>query len=318
MQWPAWLTLFPLARTRRALAEATRTLQERRRELAELRDRLRLLEERIEQEKRKRKRLERRLHRVGGEVDDHTLIVFDHIPKTAGTTFRRSYLAAALPSEQRWILGGGETNARDRERFLALSPSRRARIRVVAGHDAETLRPHLPGARFITVIRDPVERVISSYLHAAFHEGGGQLWPDARDGKLPLADFARRYVLPDAQSRVLLGADYERLDDAGIRSRLQERYALVGCTEAFDQFVFVLHLAEGLPLCLYANRLVRAERQDYQPPAADLEVVRGMNAVDARLHRIVQEDFQARVDALPEASRAEMARFLDSLRAYRQ
>ena len=198
----------------------------------------------------------------------HGLLVFDHIPKTAGTTFRRSYLTAALPAAERWILGGGETNARDRERFLSLPSAQRDRIRVVAGHEAGSMRPELPGARFITVVRDPIQRAISSYLHARFHEGGEKLWPDVREQLLSLAQFAQRYIPPNYQSRVVLGDDYEGLDADRIRQRLSERYALVGYTEAFDEFVYLLHEIEGLPLCPYANRLVRPERESYVPATA--------------------------------------------------
>jgi Sulfotransferase family len=250
-------------------------------------------------------------------VAQSRLLVFDHIPKTAGTTFRRSYLPAALPSEERWILGGGETNASDRERFLALSLKRRDRVRIVAGHNAEMLRPYLPGARFITVVRDPVERAISSYLHARFHEGGEKLWPDVRDQNMSLSQFADRHILPNGQSRILLGEDYERLDDAGITQRLDARYLLVGYTEAFDEFVFMLHMIEGLPLCQYGNRLVRAERQSYQPSADDLARVRQANVVDTRLHTLVKAAFQSRIDALTEQSRAQLKQFLGSLRAFR-
>ena len=158
----------------------------------------------------------------------HGLLVFDHIPKMAGTTFRRSYLTAALPAAERWILGGGETNARDRERFLSLAPAQRDRIRVVAGHEAGSMRPELPNARFITVVRDPIQRVISSYLHARFQEGSEKLWPDVREQGLSLAQFAQRYISSNYQSRVLLGDDYERLDAVQIRRRLGERYSSLG------------------------------------------------------------------------------------------
>ena len=250
-------------------------------------------------------------------VTPHGLLVFDHIPKTAGTTFRRSYLTAALPAAERWILGGGETNARDRERFLSLPPAQRDRIRVVAGHDADSMRPRLPGARFITVVRDPVQRAISSYLHARFHEGGEKLWPDVREQGMSLEQFTHRYIPANFQSRILLGDDYEGLDADRIRRRLAERYTLVGYTEAFDEFVYLLHEIEGLPLATYGNRLVRAERESYEPSETDLESVRRSHSIDALLHQIVKDDFQSRIDALPAGSRERLQQFLASLRAHR-
>jgi hypothetical protein len=312
-----WLDKLPVVRSRRALAEATRKLEATARQLEALREEAHKQERRLAKVKDKRRRLERRLRSFSGSQESRPLLVFDHIPKTAGTTFRRSYLIAALPSEERWILAGGSRNKEDRDRFLSFSPTDRRRIRIVAGHDAETLRPHLPDARFITIVRDPVTRTISSYLHARFHDDG-EMWLDVREQNMSLSQFAARYTLPNSQSRTLLGDDFEQLDDAAIRQRVEARYALVGYTEAFDEFVFMLHVTEGMPLCLYGNRLVRAERDSYQPSDHDLECVRAANRVDARLHRVVRESFQARVEGLSDESKAEMRRFLDSLKAHRQ
>lgn len=247
----------------------------------------------------------------------HPLLVFDHIPKTAGTTFRRSYLTCALPRDERLILSGGEHNESERQRLISMTPDKRQRLRVVAGHGAESLRPHLPGARFITLIRDPVDRAISSYLHARFHEGGDELWAAVRQNGLTLGEFVRRYVPPDAQSRLLVGDDYTSLDAGRMRQRLRARYALVGYTEAFAEFVFLLHRTEGLPLCLFNDRLVRAERSEYVPPAADIDLVRQLTEADTCLHRIVREDIHARLDALTAAERRTLARYLEALKAFR-
>ena len=245
------------------------------------------------------------------------MLVFDHIPKTAGTTFKRGYLKAAFPSSAKWIISG-ERNAEDLQRLIALPQTERDRIAVVAGHYVDALRPHLSGARFITVIRDPVERAISSYLHARYH-ADGSLWPDVRAESLTLGQYVERYegAIADYQSRVVLGDDYQGLDDDEVRARLAARYTLVGCTEAFDSFVFMLHVTDGLPLCLYTNRLTRPERQHYTADAGDLARLRACTQGDARLHRIVAADFNARVERLPGEWRQIHEQFLEALRAFR-
>jgi hypothetical protein len=260
---------------------------------------------------------EQRLDKHAVKRNGAEVLVFDHVPKTAGTTFRRSYLTAALPRDERWILAGGEENERDLERLLSMRDDARRRLRVVAGHGADVLRSRWPGARFITVIRDPVERAISSYLHALFHRGGESLWKPVRDEQMTLTQFVERYQPADEQSRLLLGADYATLGPGEIRARLRARYALVGCTEAFDAFIFFLHLTEGLPLCLFNNRLVRPERQTYEPLVAERETVRRHNAIDSHLHQVVRDDFQSRLDALPEATQAMLRRYLEALNTFR-
>ena len=243
----------------------------------------------------------------------HPLFVFDHIPKTAGTTFRRSYLRAAFPRDERWILSGGDKNAEDRERFLELPAKARRRIRIVAGHYVDGLRAHLPDARFLTVVRDPVDRLVSSYRHALFHPGGETLWPEVRKSQMGLREFVLKYERPNAQS-VLGEGDF---DEPTITKRLRARYALIGYTEAFDQFVFLLHALEGFPLCLYNNRLVRQEWSAYEPTSGDLEFLRELNAQDVILHRVVKAEFQQKVEDLPLSTRAMMARYLEALDQFR-
>jgi hypothetical protein len=321
-----FLDRLPLVGTRRALAGARLRLHAAREEIGALRVRVEAQARRLEIEKVRRRRLERRLAKASAREEAHgasaspderpSPLVFDHIPKTAGSTFNRSYLRAALPPEELWLFAPREKNEGNRRQLLGLPAPRLQRIRVVAGHQTGELRADLPGARFVSVVRDPVARAISSYLHALYEPGGQKLWEDVRQEQPTLDEYARR--LPaNLQSRTLLGDDFEALDDEEMRRRLRERYALVGHTEAFDEFVFLVHRMEGLPLCLYNNRLVRQERRGFVPPAADVEMLRAREAADLRLHALVQEEFRARVAALPAEAREGLSRYLDALRAYR-
>jgi hypothetical protein len=247
---------------------------------------------------------------------DGSLSVFAHIPKTGGTTFRRSYLTAAFPRDERWILSGAEKNAEDLERFLRLDEKQRRRIKIVAGHNAEVLRAHVPNARFFTVVRDPVERAVSSYLHVLFHPGAdASLWPDVREKRMGLREFVLKYERPNAQSWQLFGEG--AFDERTITDTLRSRYELVGYTEAFDQFVFLLHVLEGFPLCLYNNRLVRKERAAFLPSADDLAFIYDLNEQDVRLHRAARIEFQRKIDNLPFETRTTMTRYLDALGQFR-
>lgn len=246
------------------------------------------------------------------------MLVFAHVPKTGGTTFRRSYLTAALPREERWILSGAGENEADRRRFLAMPESKRRRYRIVAGHHAGTLRPYLPQARFLTVVREPVARTISEYLHAMHHPGAAAIWATARREGLALGAYVERYDRQNVQSRMLLGDSCDTLDDHALGRYLDDHYALVGYTEAFDEFVFLLHLTEGLPLCFYRNRLVRPERATFTPSPEDLELVTRATAVDARLYRVARKRFDARLAALAPETRRKLERWKAALHEFRQ
>ena len=96
--------------------------------------------------------------------------VFDHIFKTGGTSFNLSYLPRAFAAEELLLLHGSrEANLEDLQSAMALSVDQRAGLKVVSGHNAGKLRGFYPEARFLTLVREPVARAISSYLHAKYH-----------------------------------------------------------------------------------------------------------------------------------------------------
>lgn len=106
-------------------------------------------------------------------------IVFIHLPKTAGMTLRgvleRVY--AGLPIAFLGNLSKGGELAE----FAAMPEADRRAHALVAGHFPWGAQAVLPGARTITVLRDPIERLISVYAfnkrapnalhHKAINEG---------------------------------------------------------------------------------------------------------------------------------------------------
>lgn len=86
-------------------------------------------------------------------------VVFVHIPKTAGTTIR-SLLKAALPKS--YDIDGPD----DLRRFIELPQAQRDAFDLIAGHMPYGIHQYLTvKARYVTFLRDPVERVVSSYYH---------------------------------------------------------------------------------------------------------------------------------------------------------
>ena len=204
------------------------------------------------------------------------MYVFDHIFKTGGTTFNFSYLPAAFEPDQVLVLRGfQEANLEDLQSAKALSTDQTARLKLISGHNAGKLRSRYPDARFLTLVRDPVARAISSYLHDKYHEDAWE--PSGRriqEQGISLAEYveARRQMQHDYQSTVLLGYRPTRSlrsrfrigsrrhapkNHAAMIATIGSRFHLVGYTEAVELFLFYLHVTEGFPLVLFNNRLVR-------------------------------------------------------------
>jgi PHD/YefM family antitoxin component YafN of YafNO toxin-antitoxin module len=116
---------------------------------------------------------------VAMSSDSQPLLIHLHIPKNAGTTLGRSLrLGLTLWPPRQWLhyrCALGYYNLWDHymrlDRIASLGPKQRRRIRLFEAHAGFGLHKHLPSpSAYITLLRDPVDRVLSIYF--AHREGG--------------------------------------------------------------------------------------------------------------------------------------------------
>jgi hypothetical protein len=252
--------------------------------------------------------------------------IFDHIPKTAGCSFN-AYLAEAFREGEFLITDTPE------EDVLPLPAEQWQKWRIIAGHRMSHLRPVFPQVRWMTIVRDPVERVVSAYLHARCHPDAWDLiGKEVNEKNISLEDFVeadlfwRRGGEPgsihDQQVRSLLGRELDPskwADREGVTHLLRSRFHLCGYTEKFEMFLFFLHITEGWPLVLFNNRNVRKERATFQPSSGALELIAQYNKGDRMIYDFVREEFDQRVAAIwtPETA-ALYSNYVDDLRAFQQ
>ncbi|WP_203076708.1 sulfotransferase family protein [Falsiroseomonas ponticola] len=160
-------------------------------------------------------------------------LVFIHLPKTGGFALHAA-LARALPADRVLRIGDEAEHAA----FLAMAPEQVAGRALVSGHVTvnEALERARPDARFVTLLRDPVARLLSAFnymatwpghpLHAVFRDRG-------------FAEFIREsaHGLAGEACRQLTGAASAK-EAIPI---LEGCYALVGTTARVDDVATTLH-----------------------------------------------------------------------------
>lgn len=226
------------------------------------------------------------------------MMIFDHIPKTGGSTFCYSYLGVAFHPDELFIVRNHDRDS-EHERFRTMTHEERRRLRVVAGHYMEFAREIEPQATFLTIVRDPVQRVISSYLHAIYDDAM-RFWRD-QSPQLPSLYAYAKHADDDfnnLQSAILLGDKEQSLTDEDVERRITSRFEIVGITEDYNRLMFYLHRLCGFPLCLFNKQLVRKERSLLQIDPLAVHTIEEKNSMDVRTYGIACRMFDARFSAM--------------------
>ncbi len=226
---------------------------------------------------------------------DDRLLVFIHIPKTAGSTLRAIMQRQYRPEEICHIHWDFDRNA-PFAGFLGLPEQERARTKVLYGHIPFGVHRQIQRqTTYFTMLRDPVDRCISHYFHIRklpnhFHH--------KRAKELDLGEFVASGVfreMDNGQVRQLTGAGGlpfgtctpDLLDQA--IANLEEHFCVVGLQERFDETLLLLRRAmRWRQLPLYQRRNVgklRSHRDSFSPEV--LGVVETHNALDQQLYDYV-------------------------------
>ena len=239
-------------------------------------------------------------------------LVFLHIPKTAGLTlnavlrmqYRRSVTIHAA------TLGG---SPEDIERIPA---EQRTRARLVFGHLHYGVHEWIPQpTAYITLLRDPVHRVMSLYGYV-MREPRHPLHERVAGTRMGLETFVEsgldRTQVENGQTRQLApvpGGDPGPDDLARAVDHVRECVAL-GLTERFDESLWLMRRILGWRAPYYRSRNVTPSEQTRSGPSEGaLELIRAKNSLDLQLYDEARSRFAELVVAQGESFRREVDRF---------
>lgn len=223
------------------------------------------------------------------------LLAFVHLHKAAGTTLihllRRNFFLRHMDVRPFRKESGGVFRARDLRTCLRLNPF----LRCIAGHSVRAwsdLESLVPNVRYITILRDPIDRFVSHFLYRQDVHAATTSFQEAMD----------REKEHNLQTRYIAGSD--DLDEA--KRMLDRRFLLAGVSQEFDTFLLLLSRKLGLAPSdvWYVSQNVASRRgTDRRDMARRLieenhDALVAMHRVDLQLHEYVKAEVLPREVAL--------------------
>ena len=220
-------------------------------------------------------------------------LIFLHIPKTAGTTLNRiiewQYSPFDIFTINPYRIGATT------ERLKRLPERRRRRLRVVRGHLSYGIHECLPqGATYITMLRDPVARVLSAY-YFVLRRPLNPLHRKLKRERLGVEDCLRLFPhLQNLQCKFIAGLrdianEDERLLDMA-KENLTKSFSVVGICERFEESLILISKTFGWELPFYQNQRVAKRRPMVEPQLVDL--IRKHNRLDDELYKFGKKLFE--------------------------
>ncbi len=227
------------------------------------------------------------------------VVIFLHAPKTGGTTLVRIIKRQCAPGSVLTLYDSSYG-----EELAAYPSAEIDRVRAIAGHfyfgvHRLIARPSI----YITLLRDPVDRVISHY-HFVRRSPEHYLYTAANE--LSLSEFVVACGADEPnndQTRLLAGRHQPEgtppnADDmlAAARKNLREHVAVVGTTEEFDRALLLMRrtFGWGRPFYVRENVSKKQSRRDVISPETR-RVIENYNALDIDLYEEARMLFAERV-----------------------
>jgi hypothetical protein len=238
--------------------------------------------------------------------------IFLHVPKTAGTTLRAIIERQYLDREIYKVYDGSPEHHSTKD-LKALDEEEKEKLIAYCGHVAFGVHESIGGnLKYYTLLRDPVERVISFYHHTMTLS---PRWRDRRVSLLKFIQEAKHIEIDNLQTRLLSGIPkpFGRCQDGMVWTaidNIERHFDVVGLSEWFDESLVLMQSALGWEKPFYVKENIGRGR----PAAAyyshlELEAIRDHNRLDSFLYSYVKRRLKQRIKRGGEPFRRELAAF---------
>lgn len=219
-------------------------------------------------------------------LSNNQCLIFFHIYKTAGTTLRDIILRNFRKNEICWM-----PDHKSKHPLDEMPETDRRKLKLVYGHMQWGLHTLLPKkTRYITVLRNPVDRIVSEYYYNIHHPEFPNYSRILEMGLTDPLKFAKSglFRLADNGQVRLLGNQYQkpfgsigRDDFDQAINNISSFFDCIGTVEYFDEMILLLARLYGWKRPYY-TRLNQGEKRSRLDEKMMLEI-REMNEWDEKL-----------------------------------
>lgn len=224
------------------------------------------------------------------------MLIFMHIPKTAGITLRYIISNQFNPEE---VINTykHETGFETIEEKV-----RTENIKCILSHHPFGIHKLVNKPfTYVTMLRDPVDRVISAYYYLHKNPYTIEEFKKKID-RASLMEFITQYdkdfqyFVNNMQTRIASGEyDPKMADLKKAKENLKDYFSVVGITEKFDESIYLMKERFGWRNISYKKQnvsMVRPLKEDV--PREIIRMIEEKNQLDIELYRCAKENFQKR------------------------
>lgn len=268
---------------------------------------------------------------MGRSAGTAPTVIFPHLGKTGGATLRR-IIPRNFPKSEVLALRNpasapnGFLSTLPIERFAEMQESERQRPRFIMAHMMFGLDEFVPRpSTYITLLRNPVSRVISGYKNA-LHSPGHRFHEVVVSERMDLESYLRSGLaleMDNSQMRAIV-ADSQTPYGACTQDMLErakrtvdERISVVGIAERFDESLVMLRHVLGWSKLHYVVANVSPHRISRSAlPPGTIPLIEDQNRFDIELYEYAVRKLEGQIADDPDFHR-DLARFRRENARYR-
>jgi len=255
---------------------------------------------------------------TGNKTAEDQTVIFLHIPKVGGTTVT-NILLNQYERDRHLRLHGG-LNSDSIKKFRQLSNAEKRYIRIISGHIGFGIHHGYPcKTTYFTLLRDPVERVISHYYYVS-RSPDNYLYERVTKNKISLEQYITEEMIKeinDSQVRFLSGIgfhfDFNRCPNDLLelaKILLDEFFIVAGLVEHFDETMLLLKRALNWLPPVYSRQNTtrdRPKRKEIEPEV--IKLIKDHNRLDLKLYRYVKQNFTKKIKSMGPSFQSELKAF---------